>query len=169
MKPYIQKQGSKLPKTLIVNNTPYNYPTSGDEPGWGGDATGWAEEVTGALNDLLGPNDILETAFNIENNQTVETDITGLAFNTASVRSAVIDYSLFRISNDNPSGFTETGSIKIAYDNNSGWLISQGAIAGNSGVLLSITPTGQFQYTSTDIGSLNYTGTMKFRAKTLQQ
>lgn len=158
-----------MPKTLIVNNTPFSYPTSGDEPGWGGDATGWAEEVTQVLSDLLGPNDILETAFNIANNQATVIDITGLGFNTASVRSAIIDYSVFRISSLNPFGFTETGTIKIVYDNNSGWSIAQGAIVGDSGIILNITPTGQFQYTSTDIGSLNYTGTMKFRAKTLQQ
>ena len=158
-----------MPKVLIVNNTPYNYPTSGDEPGWGGDATGWASGVTEVLNDLLGPDDILETAFNIANNQSSAANVTGLIFNTASVRAAEITYSIYRISDSNPSGFAETGTIKIIYDNNVGWSISQGAIVGNAGVTFSILADGQVQYTSTDIGSLNYVGTMKFRAKALQQ
>jgi len=160
-----------MSKVLIVNNNPYNYPTAGDEPGWGGSdgATGWAEDVTQVLSDLLGPNDILETSFTIANNQLTATDVVGLNFNIASVRSAIIDYSIFRISTTNPSGSTETGTIKIVYDNNVGWSSGQGAVVGDSGVVLSITPTGQFEYTSSDIGSLNYTGTIKFRAKSLQQ
>jgi len=160
-----------MSKVLIVNNTPYQYPTSGDEPGWGGDATGWAEGVTQVLSDLFGPNDILETSFSISNNQQPDkVDIIGLNFNVASVRSAIIDYSIFRISSANPSGFAETGTIKIVYDNTIGqWSSGQGAVIGDSQVILSITPTGQFQYTSNDIGALNYTGTIKFRAKALQQ
>lgn len=160
-----------MPKTLIVNNTPYNYPVSGDEPGWGeaAGATGWPKGVTDALSDLLGPNDILETAFNIANNQASFADVTGLVFNAASVRAAEISYSVFRISTANPSGHTETGTIQIVYDNNVGWSINQGNILGSSGVTFQVTNTGQIQYKSTDIGSLNYIGTMKFRAKTLQQ
>lgn len=158
-----------MAKTLIINNTPYNYPTAGDEPGWGGEATGWAEAVTDVLADLLGPNDILETAFNIANNQTTFADITGLTFNAASVRAAEITYSIFRISTPNPSGNTETGTIQLIYDNNIGWSINQGNILGSGGLTFNVTPAGQLQYKSTDIGTLNYTGTLKFRAKSLQQ
>lgn len=158
-----------MPKVLIINNTPYNYPTSGDEPGWGGDATGWATGVTEVLNDLLGPNDILETAFNVANNQSSASDITGLAFNTASVRSAIVEYSIIRISDSTPNGTAETGQLHLIYDNLAGWSIGQGGVIGNAGVNFSILSTGQVQYTSTDIGSLNYIGIMKFRAKTLQQ
>jgi len=159
-----------LPKTLIINNTPYAYPTPGDEPGWGGDATGWAEGVTEVLGDLLGPNDILETAFNVANNQTTDADVIGLVFNAASVRSAKISYSVYRVSNANPSGLAESGELDIVYDNAAlSWLIAQGNTVGNSGITFTITPTGQVQYKSTDIGSLQYSGTMKFRAKTLQQ
>jgi len=158
-----------LPKTLIINNTPYDYPTSGDEPGWGGEATGWAEGVTNVLSDLLGPNDILETAFNVANNQITDADVTGLIFNAASVRAAEITYSIFRLSSTNLSGKTEYGTIQLVYDNNLGWSMNQGNILGNAGVSFTITPAGQIQYKSSDIGSISYAGTMKFRAKTLQQ
>lgn len=158
-----------MPRILIVNNTPYNYPTSGDEPGWGNDATAWAVGVTDVLNDLLGPNDILETAFNVANNQTSFADVTGLLFNAASVRSAEISYAIYRVSTANPSGQTETGTIQIVYDNAVGWSINQGNILGNAGVIFQVTNSGQIQYKSTDIGSINYIGAMKFRAKTLQQ
>lgn len=158
-----------MPKTLIVNNTPFSYPTAGDEPGWGGEATAWATEVTNVLNNLLGPNDILETSFNIANNQTTAANVTGLIFNTGAVRSAVVEYSVFRISDTNPSGNTETGEMHIVYDNAAGFSIGIGGIVGNSGCIFTITAAGQVQYTSTDIGSTNYTGIMKFKARALQQ
>ncbi len=158
-----------MPKTLIVNNTPYDYPTAGDEPGWGGEATGWATEVTNVLNNLLGPNDILETSFSIANNQSTVADVTGLAFNAGSVRSAVVEYSVYRISDSSPGGNTETGEMHIVYDNSVGWLIGIGGVVGNAGVQFTITSAGQLQYTSTDVGSLNYSGVMKFKAKALSQ
>lgn len=158
-----------MPKTLIVNNTPYSYPAAGDEPGWGGDATGWACEVTRVLNNILGPDDILETSFNLVNNQAVVANVTGLIFNAGSVRSAVVRYAIYRMSDDNPSGKAETGEFHIVYDDNAGWNFGIGGIIGNSETVFTILPTGQIQYTSSDIGSLNYVGVMKFSAKALQQ
>lgn len=158
-----------MPKQLIVNNTPFDYPTAGDEPGWGGDATGWAQEVTKVLNNLVGPDDILETSFNIANSQATDADVTGLVFNTGSVRSTVVQYAVYRISDSNPSGKAETGEMHILYDNNDGWSLGLGGVIGNSGVSFSITAGGQIQYQSTDIGAVNYVGVLKFTAKALQQ
>lgn len=158
-----------MPKTLVVNNQPYEYPTAGDEPGWGSQATGWASGVTDVLANLVGPDDILETAFNVANNQTTFADVTGLVFNAASVRAVDITYSIFRISSTNLSGFTEKGTIQLIYDNNVGWDLNQGNLLGNANVIFDITPTGQVQYKSSDIGATSYIGVMKFEAKALQQ
>lgn len=158
-----------MPKTLIVNNIPYDYPVAGDEPGWGGDATGWAEGVTKVLNNIVGPDDILETSFNIANNQAAAADVTGLVFNAGSVRSAVVQYAVYRISDSNPDGKAETGEMHLILDNNVGWSLGVGGIIGNAGITFSITAAGQIQYITTDIGSVNYTGIMKFTAKALQQ
>ena len=157
-----------MPKTLIVNNTPYSYPTAGDAPGWGNDATNWASGVTDVLSDLLGPNDILETAFNIANGVSTQS-VTGLVFNAAAVRSAKIDYAIYRVSDVETSGNTESGVLNIVYDNVAGWLISHGSITGDAGVTFTITPTGQIQYSSTTLAGTVYSGTMKFRAKALNQ
>lgn len=158
-----------MPKVLIINNTPFNYPTAGDEPGWGGAATGWAEEVTKVLNNVVGPDDILETSFGIANAQSISVDVTGLIFNAGSVRSAVVSYAIYRLSDSTPSGSAETGQMHLIYDNNDGWNLGIGGVIGNSGVTFSITPAGQIQYQSTDIGSINYNGIIKFAAKALQQ
>lgn len=164
-----------MSRTLTVNNIPFEYPTSGDEPGWGSGATDWATEVTNVLGNIVGPDDILETAFNIANAQGIIdppsgfADITGLVFNIGSVRSAVVEYNVNRRSDSQPNGNLESGEIHLAYNNIDGWLMGTGGVVGNSGIVLSITPLGQMQYVSTDIGSVNYVGTMVFSAKSKQQ
>lgn len=162
-----------MSKTLTVNNTPFEYPTAGEEPGWGSEATAWASEVTDVLDGVLGPDDLLETTVSISNNISTNTNIVGLVFDTGSVRSAVIEYSVYRVSDSSTSGNAETGIITIVYDNsaavNEKWSMTVGNISGNSGITLSITDAGQFQYQSTDIGSTNYSGTMKFLAKATGQ
>lgn len=234
-----------MSKELTVNNITFNYPTSGDDPGWGGPATDWATEVTTVLNNVTAPDDILQIAFNVVNaqgdttDQSGAADIVGLQFNGASVRSATVDYAIYRVSDrsdlsatataGDPTVITstshgletgnsitvfnstttpdidgtytvtvidedsfsidvlttvdgdapwfstikkseaESGKLYIVYDNVAGFSMGQGDVVGDAGVRLSIDGTGQVQYTSTDAGSLNYVGTMKFSAKTLQQ
>ena len=166
---YCFSEGKSL-ITVIINNVPYSYPTAGDEPGWGGDASDAFVAVTEVLNNLFGPNDILTTNFSIANNQATPADVTGLVINGASARSVRITYDIYRISSTSTSGHAETGLIELLYDNNAGtpWSIGQGNILGEAGVTFSILNTGQVQYTSTDIGSSSYSGTMTFRSISIQ-
>lgn len=162
-----------MPVTLTVNNIPFEYPIPGDSPGWGEGATGWAEEVTTVLTSLLGPNDIAQTTANIANNQTSATNVNGLIFNTGQVRSAIIEYSVYRTSVANPSGKSESGTLNIVYDNLAAsgfkWSIIGYGLNGLAGVTFTITDTGQVQYTSTDIGATGYSANMHFRARSLVQ
>ena len=158
--------------TLIVNQQPFEYPDPGESPGWGQPASDWAGEVTLVLNDLLGPNDITQTTFAIQNNQSIS-NVVGLVFNTGQVRSSTIDYTIYRVSSTTTSGSVEAGTIRIVYDNNaatgSKWIMGVYDRVGDAGVVFSITDAGQIQYTSTDIGSISYSGVMHFRAKSLGQ
>ena len=157
-----------MSRNLIIDNITYIYPDTGEDPGWGESASDWAEAVTDVVNSLLSPGDILETTFNVANNISSPTNITGLAFNTGVVRSAIITYSIYRISTLTPSGKAETGQLNIVYDNSAGvgnkFLLSQEAV-GNAGVTFNITDAGQFTYISTDIDSAGYSGTLKFSGK----
>lgn len=159
--------------TLVVNNTPYQYPQNQESPGWGEAATDWAIAVTDVLNNVLGPDDILQTIFTVANNVSSFSDITGLSFNTGAVRSAIIEYSVYRTSTANPSGNAESGVISIVYDNaasaGSKWTMTVSNVAGNSGLTLNITDAGQLQYKSTDINATGYAGNMHFRARSLGQ
>lgn len=159
--------------TLTVNNNPHEFPQTGDSPGWGDAVTGWAEDVTTVLDTLLGSSDITLTSATVLNNQSSVVNVAGLSFNTGTVRAAIIEYSIYRVSSTNPSGKAETGTISLVYDNSAGagnkWSIAHGQIVGNAGIIFSITDAGQVQYTSTDIGSTSYSGVMKFKARTLPQ
>lgn len=158
--------------TLVINGTAYQYPVAGEDPGWGVDGTEWAEAVTEALNTLLAPGDILDTSFTIANNIGVATDINGLVFDPGTIRAANVDYSVYRTSTANPSGHAEVGTLFLIYDDSASsgqkWQLSQRS-GGYSGVTFSITDAGQVQYTSTDINSTNYSGVIRFRAKTLSK
>lgn len=150
---------------LTVNGTTFAYPENGEEPGWGESATAWAEEVTTVLASVLGTNDIVQTSFNIANNVGAATNITGLVFNTAAVRAAIIEYSLYRVTDSNE--VAESGLLNVVYKTNAAvWELSQISV-GDSQVTFSVTNTGQFQYTSTNLAGTNYSGLMKFRARTV--
>jgi hypothetical protein len=159
-----------LSRELVVNNQTFDYPTDNQDPGWGQDASDWAAEVTDVLNTILAPGDILQTTFDINDNQSSPTSVQGLAFDSSVSRSANITYSIYRTSTDTPAGNAESGVISIVYDNNASvgtkWKISQ-TKNGEAGVLFTISDLGQFSYTSTEIdtGSGGYAGTLKFSAK----
>lgn len=153
--------------SLTVNNFDFDFPSPGDPPGWGADVTGWAEEITEVVNNIQGPNDIVQTTFAIANNQSSFTNVTGLLFNTSTVKSAEISYFIIRESDTNPTGFVENGTLYIAYNEfASDWTFSQDG-GGDAQVQFQITSGGQVQYKSSDIGSAGYSGSMEFRAKTL--
>lgn len=157
---------------LTVAGTPYTYPESGEEPNWSGGATDWAIAVTAVLNTLVGPNDILDTTFTINNDQSVATNINGLLFDPGTVRAANIDYSIYRTSTANPAGHSETGTIYLIFDNSASatnkWQLGQKDI-GEAGVSFSISDSGQISYISSDIGTTGYFGEITFSAKTLDQ
>lgn len=164
-------EGSYIPQNLVVNNNTFAYPVAGDEPGWGEAATGWAVEVTDALQALEGTDDILQTTFNIANNVSSVSEVVGLIFNSAQVRSAIVEYSVYRKTDSNE--LAETGTLHLVYKNggtiNSKWAIGRVFFGDDAGILFTMTDAGQVQYTSTNVSGTNYSGTMHFSAKVTLQ
>jgi hypothetical protein len=156
---------------LTVNNNTFPYPESGDEPGWGGPATDWAVEVTGVLNTLQGVDDIPETTFNLANNTVTPQDVVGLVFNPATVRSAVVDYSIYR--STTTTELAEKGKLELIYKNggNPGekWTIGRVFFGDDAGITITMTDGGQAQYVSSNLGGSSYVGQMKFEAVVTQQ
>lgn len=159
-----------MAKQLTIAGTVYNFPVAGESPNWGAEATETITAIVDALNSLLGPGDILQTSETIENNVAIASTVNGLIFDPNVVRAATISYSVYRMSATNPSGFTEVSKAFIVYDDNAAigqkWKMTIES-NGDAGITLSINDAGQVFYTSTDIGSSSYTGTIVFTARTL--
>lgn len=160
-----------MSRNLTVNNNTFPYPDDGDEPGWGGAATDWAEEVTDVLEVLLGADDIPETTFNVANNISSPLDVVGLVFNPAVVRSAVVDYSIYR--STNTTELAEKGRMELIYKNGgtpgSKWTIGRAFFGDDAGLTFTMTDAGQIQYVSTNVTGTSYVGQMVFEAEAILQ
>ncbi len=103
--------------------------------------------------------DLVQTTFSGANNQIAASDVTGFAFSNASVRS--FD-ALVSVTVDATSDLFEVFKIS-AVQRGADWQMSQSSSGDTSGVVFSITNSGQVQYISS-----NYAGfsslTMKIRA-----
>lgn len=146
---------------LIVNNTTFNYPDPGEEPGWGDDATGWAEAVTEALDSLAPAGTLNEAQSAIDNNQTNQ-EVSGLVFSSSLTKTATVLYRIQR-DTDSMSPLIEQGYLYILYSDGN-WLMSREISTGTpAGVQLDVNVSGQVIYTSTNLAGANYTGFIKFK------
>lgn len=154
--------------SIVIQGTTYNIPEQGQSPPWGEDLSNILQAITTSLNSVVGPSDVLTTNFTIANNQSSVANVTGLAFDVSTVRSAIISYSLYR-SSAAPSEFSECGQIMITYKSvANSWELTQ-FLTGSSGVVFTITNAGQVQYTSTNLSGGSYVGKMKFSARSFLQ
>lgn len=152
---------------LTVNGVTYNFPDPGTPPGWGENTTAWAEAVTEVLNFLVSPGDLVNITASINNNVSSPTNVTGCVFSSVQTRAANVTYQVVR--SVTGTDISETGTLLLHFDPSLGWSLTRSYTGGNAGVDFSVTPTGQVQYTSTDLVGTSYEGLMKFNAKTLPQ
>lgn len=160
---------------LTLKNKAFNYPNPGQQPGagdssigYGEDATAWAEEVTLILNSLLSAGDIIRSQASISNNVTVAEEILDMAFENTQTRAANVMYTIERPTASAVNPITETGTLYLNYNADSGaWDLSQIKF-GDAGVSFSVTTEGLVEYLSTDTGDAT-PGVIVFSAKTLSQ
>lgn len=119
-----------------------------------------------SLRDRLEPLGV-ERVVPLSNNIASATDIEGLSFNKANTSQAIVDYIIQRVTTG--SGATESvagGSFTVVYKPTSNsWVLTGGPTT--VGVTLSITSSGQVQYTSTNITGTAYISRIVFRARVL--
>ncbi len=113
-----------------------------------------------------------EKSFEIVNNQAGAADITGLRFDYRGVSQAAVDYLIQRVTTGGGAvELIETGTFRAVYrPTSNSWDLVQDADADqpdNSGVVLSITSTGQVQYTSTNTTGTAHISKFYYRARTL--
>lgn len=163
-----------MPKILTVGNEEFEFPLTGENAGYGSEVTDWAEAVTDALSTVQKPNDIPTTA-PISLTQlaiNTPTNIPGFVFSTAEVMAIDAKYVFTKSYTESSINKVETevGFIEGFFDLTN-WGISI-ETTGDAGVLLSITPAGQMQYTLTKdfpVGSTNRQLSIAFEAKVINR
>lgn len=152
---------------VTINNTTFNIPSQGASPPWGDDLSSAVIALATALGGINGSSDIGLTSFTIANNQVAAASVLGASFDTSTVRSAIISYSLYRSSST--TEMSECGQIFITYKSTAAtWEIARVGV-GDTSVTFTITAGGQLQYVSSNFGGINYSGKLKFSAKSFLQ
>lgn len=153
--------------SITISGTTYSIPEQGQDAPWGEDLTSYLQALGAVAQTVSGTGDIGTTSFTIANNQSSVANVTGCSFDTATVRSAIIQYSIYRSSST--TEMSEAGHIYATYKSTAGtWEIAQSYV-GTSGVTFTMTNAGQLQYVSTNFGGTGYVGKMKFSAKAYLQ
>jgi len=144
---------NKAPNTALNALLPSQTAQGGKVLQTDGSNTSWQSVAT------VSNGDINETLFNAANNQSTPVDVVGLAFANASVRSF---RALLSIVIDADSDLFEAFEL-LGIQNSTGWSMSASSVGDVSGIVFSITSSGQVQYTSQN--KTGWTSTkMKFRA-----
>ena len=151
---------------LTIAGTTYEYPTTGQQPDWGKNAADWATAVTNTVNGVNSNGDILTTSFNPVDNQIVPANVFGFVFDSSVSQGFIVDYAIYRTNGS--VGYSETGSLFGTYNTFDGiWTMAQvGVLVESTGIKLTLTNSGQIQYTSTNLGG-THSCRLSFRARAL--
>jgi hypothetical protein len=114
------------------------------------------------VDSKFNPNDISETLFLGADNQATPADVTGFVFSNAAVRAFDALVSVYV---DATSDLYETFKIQ-GIQRGADWVINYSSVGDSSGVVFSITTSGQIQYTSSTYAGFTSMA-IKFRADTL--
>lgn len=156
-----------MSKLVTINGTTYTLAQQGDSPPYGEDQSDLIQALIDIANNVSGTGDILNTSFTVANNISSATNVTALVFDPAVVRSAIIEYSIYRSTSSTES--SECGTMYVTYKSTAAsWELAQVG-AGTSGVTFTINASGQIKYTSTSLAGTSYSGLLKFRARAFTQ
>lgn len=149
--------GTRAKTAAVVNST------AGNETDQAASVAAMKTYVTGITSNLpqASAGDIDETEFAMANNQPLSTDVTGLAFANATVRSFK---SLVSVEIDATVGLYEVFEL-VGIQKGAGWDMAVTGAGDNSLVAFTITSAGQVQYVSADYPGF-VAGSIKFRAIT---
>lgn len=152
---------------VTINGNTYTLNQQGDAPPWGEQLSDILLALIDVANTNIGTGDILNTSFEPSNNISSVTNVTGLQFDAAIIRSAIIEYSIYRSTNSEEG--SECGTMLATYSStDDSWEVARYSV-GDSGLTFTVTAGGQFQYTSTNMSGTGYSGLMRFRARAFQQ
>jgi hypothetical protein len=158
-----------LSRQVTINGNTYTLNEQGDNPPFGEQQSELISALVDVSNSVVGTGDILQTSFSLANDVTEEdnANVTGLQFDTSQVRSAIIEYSIYRSTSSDE--LSECGTMLVTYKSTaSSWEVARYSV-GDAGVTFTLTSAGQAQYTSSDMAGTGYSGLLKFRARSFTQ
>lgn len=157
---------------ITIAGTIIEFPDTAQSPDWSKGVIQFAEAVEDALSVVVGNFDVGFQTLNIDAfNPGTNIDIQNLSFSTVEVRSFQVIYSVFRTADGPSTTAYETGVLTAIYSPSNPignkWEISYEK-TGDGKFSLNVTDTGQVQFSTEQIGTLNHTGTLSFKATALQ-
>lgn len=156
-----------MSKQVIINGNPYILNQSGDQPPWGEQQSELIEALVNVANTVVGTGDILPTSFNVANDVEIAIPVTGLQFDPATVRSAIIEYSIYR--STTTQELSECGTMTITYLSQAArWDVARYSV-GDAGIVFTFDSSGQAQYTSSEMLGTGHSGLLKYRARAFTQ
>lgn len=153
---------------ITIQGTPIEFPNSGSSPNWSPAVIEFAQAVEAALQAAIGEFDVPPQVYTLTNNVNSNLNIPNLSFSSQEVRSATIEFAVFRKTNSLKT-FAK-GRLNIFYDDVAAdWAIQREDDVGNitNEVTFSITSSGQIQITTTNLAGSSYTGKISYSAKAL--
>lgn len=152
---------------LVIGSQTFQNPAAGTSPPYGQNLYDIITALAAAVNNTVGPADILPTTYVPANNVASPTSITGLVFSNSTVRGAIITYSVYR--NTSITEYSETGTLAVTYKSVAAtWEIAQYSV-GSSGLTFTISNSGQVQFVSDNMSGTGYTSKLIFSAKAILQ
>lgn len=126
----------------------------------------WWNDIRTALMLLFGSGSVLEDSFTIADNQSAYADITGLLFDSDTVKSAKVEYTIYRT--DGAVERRETGYLTLHYKAiGAAWSYSRRSDHGDDALnvadSLFVTTAGQVQYKSDSMGG-TYSGFIRYKS-----
>ena len=125
----------------------------------------WFNTIRTQLVSWFGTGVIAESQDTIDNAGSAES-VVGLLFSGAAVRSAKIQYQIYRKTDSYE--YSEAGQFFVTYKTvDTSWEIGGESSTGDADTTFAITDAGQVTYTSSNMSGASYTGKMRFKAETL--
>jgi len=147
---------------VTIKGLGFTIPETGERD-WGTEVTSWIQQISSAVSDLTVAGDVKLISVSVSNNQGSVANIENLNFDTATIRHAIVEYAVYRVTTTEE--LSQTGNLYLTYKSNANtWEIVDNAV-GDAEITFTITNAGQVQYVTTNMGGSSYTGKMSFRGR----
>ena len=161
---------------ITIVGTPIQFPSSGQDPNWAPAVIQFAELVATALSGIVGTYDVPPQGQDISGasfNPTVSpVAISALNFPTTEVQAVFVKYAIYRTASAPTTAVSEAGELIATYDPSrspgSLWEVTRTS-DGNAGATFTVSDTGQFFLSLSQIGTTSHVGKIVFSAVTLLQ